>query len=77
MKKFTKTFVAAFLCCSLTMATPLLAQDDTNRGTSQTMHHDDDDNTGIWGLAGLLGLLGLLGLRKRDDDNKTRVTRNP
>jgi MYXO-CTERM domain-containing protein len=79
MKKLTKTCFAVVLCCSLTVATPLLAQNDPGTtGTSQVADRNNDDDTGKWGLAGLLGLLGLLGLRKRDDDVKTtRVTRNP
>jgi MYXO-CTERM domain-containing protein len=76
MKKLTKTFVAVVLGCSLTIATPLLAQDNTNPRTSQVADRDNDDDVGMWGLAGLVGLLGLLGLRKRDED-RTRVTRNP
>jgi MYXO-CTERM domain-containing protein len=79
MKKITNHLVAAILCCSLTVTTSVQAQNDTNAGTYQNAdrNDDDDDNTGKWGLAGLLGLLGLLGLRKKDDDNRTRVNRNP
>jgi MYXO-CTERM domain-containing protein len=78
MKKFAKTFVAVMLCCSLTIAAPLLAQNDATTRTVQTAdRNDDDDDIGMWGLAGLIGLLGLLGLRRRDDDNRARVSRNP
>ncbi|THU41091.1 hypothetical protein FAM09_02950 [Niastella caeni] len=77
MKKFAKPFIAVVLCCSLTIATPLLAQNETNTSAAQTADRNEDDNTGKWGLAGLLGLIGLAGLRRRDDDNRTRVSRNP
>lgn len=77
MKKFTKTFVAIMLGCSLTISMPVLAQNDINTGTSRVADRNDDDDIGKWGLAGLLGLIGLLGLRRRDDDNRTRTVRNP
>lgn len=77
MEKFTKIFVAVMLSCSLTIATPMFAQNDTTTGTFQAADRDDDDNTGNWGLVGLLGLLGLLGLRRRDSDNRTTASRNP
>lgn len=77
MKKFTKTFVAVIMCCSLAIATPLLAQNETNARTAQTADRNDDDNTGKWGLLGLLGLIGLAGLRRRYDDNRSRASRNP
>lgn len=77
MKKFTRSFVAVMVCCSLTITTPVLAQNETNRETNQMADRNDDDDTGKWGLLGLVGLLGLLGLKRRDDDNKIRVSKNP
>jgi MYXO-CTERM domain-containing protein len=77
MKQLTKNFVAVMVCCSLTIFTPMLAQNESDTRTSQTVDRDDNDDAGNWGLLGLAGLLGLLGLRRRDDDNRTRTIRNP
>jgi hypothetical protein len=76
MRKLTKKIAAAMLFCSLTIATPLLAQNDTR--TTQAADRDNDDS-GKWGLLGLLGLFGLIGFKKRDDYDRTRTTttRNP
>jgi MYXO-CTERM domain-containing protein len=78
MKKLTKKFAAAMFICSLSMATPLLAQNETNNGTTQSAGRNNNDDSGKWGLLGLVGLLGLLGLRKKDNYDRTRTTtRNP
>lgn len=77
MKKFAKTFIAVIICCSLAVATPLLAQNETNTSTARTADRDDDDDTGKWGLLGLIGLIGLAGLRRKYDDNRTSASRNP
>jgi MYXO-CTERM domain-containing protein len=76
MRKLTKTFFAVMFFYSLTIATPLPAQNETNNATSQRTDRNDDDS-GKWGLVGLIGLFGLLGLRKKDYDNRTRTTRTP
>jgi MYXO-CTERM domain-containing protein len=77
MKKVKTALCAVMLCGAMMFATPVLAQND-NTATNQAVDRDDDDDdTGKWGLVGLLGLIGLAGLKRRDDDIRTRTTRNP
>jgi MYXO-CTERM domain-containing protein len=76
MKQVNK-WLSVFLILGFSVITyPTQAQNTPAAGTEQTSTDDDsdDEDTGKWGLAGLLGLLGLLGLKKRDDDDRPRVS---
>jgi MYXO-CTERM domain-containing protein len=76
MKKVTKIFAALLVAATLSLSTPVMAQetggDNTTTTTTAGDNDDDDGDGGRWGLAGLLGLLGLLGLKRRDDNNARR-----
>lgn len=68
MKKIIKISSVLFLCATLMVATPVIAQTGDADNTTTTRTDDDHDDDGQdWGWIGLAGLLGLLGLRKKDD----------
>lgn len=77
MKQVNKWLSALLIMGFLITVTPTQAQ-NTPAGTEQreVENDEDDDDNGKWGLAGLLGLLGLLGLKRRDDDDRKRVSTN-
>jgi MYXO-CTERM domain-containing protein len=67
MKKLTKVFNAAFICCLLATAPSMTFAQEQNNTSAQA---DDDDDDKDYGWIGLIGLAGLLGLRKRDRDDR-------
>ena len=65
------------LLFSVATPIPVAAQNTDNMTRTTTDDYDDDDDDDFdWGLLGLLGLIGLAGLRRRDVDERPRVTVN-